>query len=40
MLQWGHDLSVMEMIGNVGVIEPPNELQWGHDLSVMEITTC
>ena len=36
-LQWGHDLSVVEMHGTCSFACPPRLLQWGHDLSVVEI---
>ena len=36
MLQWGHDLAVMERAKNRTAKIRPIELQWGHDLAVME----
>ena len=37
MLQWGHDISVMEMPVQSTKFTQEYELQWGHDISVMEI---
>ena len=36
-LQWGHDLSVVEMRFQTDVYTRGSELQWGHDLSVVEM---
>ena len=35
-LQWSHDLSAMDTIGEGLDTEKPNELQWSHDLSAMD----
>ena len=36
-LQWGHDISVMEMSIRCSNSPSLSMLQWGHDISVMEI---
>ena len=37
MLQWGHDLAVMESLDQVRQTKMGGlSLQWGHDLAVME----
>ena len=36
VLQWGHDLTVMESAPDTPVLIAEGELQWGHDLTVME----
>ncbi len=41
MLQWGHDLSVVEIgLLRLVVRSSTTRLQWGHDLSVVEIRRC
>ena len=39
VLQWGHDLAVMESAFADGDQVVITELQWGHDLAVMERAT-
>ena len=36
LLQWGHDLAVMERAETAAIEEAYEWLQWGHDLAVME----
>ena len=36
MLQWGHDLAVMERTNITETGATVTWLQWGHDLAVME----
>ena len=36
LLQWGHDLAVMESRKGVVALAGHGVLQWGHDLAVME----
>ena len=36
LLQWGHDLAVMERAADMRAEAETLELQWGHDLAVME----
>ena len=36
-LQWGHDISVMEISSASRDVDILSTLQWGHDISVMEI---
>ena len=37
LLQWGHDVTVAEMMKADGMPKLPLSLQWGHDVTVAEM---